>query len=188
MDVDIERLKNDKELLQELQAKKQEALKSGDIVRLYELLDTFLLLELDEDIDTIFQKILEVAFDALANKLTQGESFDLSNEFDLNVARAVYEHALERWDSKDFKGANELFLVLSYLLDDESIKKSLLVSLGLTAQKEPLERFLDEFVDREKLSGESYFFNALKSKADNYLKEHATLIENELQKARNWAS
>ena len=186
--MDIKRLKSDEALLKELREKKQEALKSGDIVGLYELLDTFLLLELDEDIDAIFQRILEVAFDELANRLTKAERFDLRNELDLNVARAVYEHALERWDSKDFKGANELFLVLSYLVDDEAIKRSLLVSLGLTAQKEPLERFLEEFVDREKLGEESYFFDALTKSADHYIKEYAPLIERELQKARNWAS
>jgi len=184
VELDIEKLKKDKELLQELQAKKQEALKSGDIARLYELLDTFLLLELDEDIDTIFQKILEVAFDDLVERLSEGRGFDLRNEFDLNVARAIYEHALERWDSKDFKGAKELFGVLSYMIEDEAITKGLMVAFGLAAKKEPLERYIEEFVDRNKVDEESYFFNVFDEKADNFLNKNANLIEKELAALR----
>ena len=184
----IDRIKEDKEALAQLKAKEKEAFEQEDLVLLYDLLDTYLALDIEaESIDRLYQKILEIAFDRLADKLTQGEAFDLSDETDRYTARAIYEHALERWDAKDYKGANELFLVLSYMIEEENIKKSLLLSLGLTAQKKSLDHFIEEYVDRSAIEEESFFFNALRPNADNYLTANAKLIERELEKIRKLA-
>ncbi len=185
---ELQKIKEDKEALKELKNKEIEAFDQENLILLYDLLDTYLALDIEaESIDRLYQKILEIAFERLTEKLTQGEVFDLTHEEDLYTARAIYEHALERWDAKDFKGANELFLVMSYLVQEDSIKKSLLVGLGLTAQKKSLDHFIEHFVDKEGLGEESFFFNALLPFADNYLKENAALIEEELAKIRKLA-
>jgi len=185
--VDFKSIREDPKLRQELKRKEEEALKRGDLVTLYDLLDTYLALDIeDESVDRLYEKILELAFDRLSEKLTEGEIFDLSRPEELATARAIYEHALERWDRGEFVGAKELFLVLSYMIDDPSIRKSLLLSLALTAQRESLDHFLQEFVDRSRLDEESLFFNALLPSADNYLAEKSDLIERELERVRKW--
>ncbi len=179
----LTRLKMDQEFLRELQRKKEQAIKEGDIVKLYDVLDTMLALDMeDEDIDLLYQKILEIAFDTLAQKLVKGEIFDLKKEKDLYTARAIYEHALERWDSKDFQGANELFLVLSFIVNDEEVRKAMLLALGATAKRVDLEEFLHRFVDRSQLDEKSFFFTSLTSEAERFLQQNASLIEDELKK------
>jgi len=170
------------ELLKELRKKREVAVKEGDIVGLYDVLDAYLAMDLEgEEIDELYELILQNAFDKLADKLTRGERFDLENEVDVYSARAIYEHALERWDSKDFKGANELFLVLSYLVEG-SIQKSMILGLALTAKRVGLDEFLNDFVDRKALDESSLFFDRFTAKADRFLSENSLLVESELKK------
>ena len=185
--MDIEKLKNDKELLQELKEKKDQALKKGDIQELYDLLDTFLLLDKDEEVDELYQKILEVAFDRLADMLTSSQTFDFEDESQRYVARAIYEHALERWNEKDFKGANELFLVLSYIMP-ETLKEAMMLPLGLTAKRVDIEEFINHYVDKEALDEESFFFDRFTDNAREFMGRNRALIEQELQKAAKWAT
>lgn len=182
MDKNITRLKMDKEFLENLEQTKHEAIKKGDIVKLYEVLDTYLALDKDEEIDEVYQNILRIAFDRLADMLTNGQVFNLSNQEDLNTARAIYEHTLERWDRKDFKGANELFLILSYIIQDEKLQKGMFLGLGATAKKISLDDFINDFIDKEKLDENSLFFDKYTKKADEFLENERTLINKELKK------
>ena len=183
MDANLIRLKMDKEFLNNLEKEKKEALKNEDIVKLYDVLDTYLALDLnDKDIDTLYQKILEIAFDRLADMLSKGEIFDIKRDKDLYFARAIYEHALERWSKNEFKNANELFLLLSYLIDDENIQKGMFLALGSTAKKISLDEFIDRFIDKSMLDEDSFFFDKLNSNGEKFLKEEANLINKELKK------
>ncbi|BCD60581.1 MULTISPECIES: hypothetical protein [unclassified Nitratiruptor] len=187
MDANLTRLKTDKEFLENLEKERQKALKEHDIVKLYDVLDTMLALDMeDEKIDELYQEILRTAFDDLAQMLSVGERFDFTKEHDVYNARAIYEHALERWDSKDYKGANELFLVLSYIMPDK-YQKAMLLPLGLTAQKESLDRFITEFVDQARVDEESFFFDAFTKNAEEFLARHSDLIEEELKKIEKLA-
>ncbi len=159
----------------------QKAFKSKDIKKLYELLEEALRKDMeDEAIDSLYQKILELSFDQLANMLSQGEKFDLDNLRDLYTARGVYEHALERWDDKDFKGAKELFLVLSFLMP-KRFKEPMLLGVGMCAKQIPLDHFLEEYVDEEKVNEESFFLEHLTPKAKEFLAKNQELIQKELQ-------
>ena len=178
MEEKIKRLKEDRAFLEELKQKKMQALKSGDIVNLYDLLDTMLLLDMDE-VDELYSHILQIAFDALAEKLTKGERFNFNDERELYIARAVYEHALERWDSEDLKGAKELFLVLSFMVP-ENYQKGILLALGATAKGIELDIFLDEFIDKEKLNEDSFFFDKFTPKAEEFLAKEQMVVKREL--------
>lgn len=182
MDKNLARLKIDKEFLENLEKTKDEAIKKSDIVKLYEVLDTYLALDKDEDIDSVYENILRVAFDRLAEMLADGKVFNLSNQEDLNTARAIYEHALERWDRKDFKGANELFLILSYIILDENLQKGMFLGLGATAKKISLDDFINSFIDKDKLDENSIFFDKYTKKADEFLENERALINKELKK------
>jgi len=183
MEVNLTRLKMDKDFLNNLEKEKKEALKNEDIVKLYDVLDTYLALDMDEeDIDLLYQKILERAFDILADMLTKGEVFDLSKEKDQYSARAIYEHALERWDRNDFKGANELFLILSYIITEEDIQRGMFLALGLSSKKVSLDDFIQNYVDQSKLSEDSFFFDKFTKKGEEFLKKESSLIKDELKK------
>jgi len=159
----------------------KDRLQEENIQKLYELLDTALQEDWeDEAIDELYQKILELSFDRLADKLTRGERFDLRDPMDLYSARGVYEHALERWESGDFKGAKELFLVLSFLMPVR-YKESMLLGAGMCAKEISLERFLEEFVDQERIDEESFFLEYLTPKAKEFLAKNQELIQRELQ-------
>ena len=150
---------------------------------LYALLDRFLAEDVEaEALDEVYEKIMDLSFARLGDLLVEGERFDLKNPEDLFALRGVYEHALQRWDEGDFRGAAELFGVLAHMVDDEELKKSFLLSLALAAQKESMDRFLDEFVDLQNARG--FFFVPRKEKAEEYLKKHSRLIESELEKIR----
>ncbi len=186
--MDIEKLKNDKEFLQNLQKQKDEALKSKDIVKMYDVLDTMLALDQkDEDIDTLYQNILEVAFDRLADMLTSGERFDFEKEEDAYTARAIYEHALERWDNRDFKGSSELFMVLSFLVP-QKLQEAMLLALAATIKKISLDTFLQEFIDRSNIDEESFFFDAFTPKARDFFVQNQKLIDEELKKVEKLIS
>ena len=179
--MDIEKLKNDKEFIAQLQKTKEEALKTKDIVKMYDVLDTMLALDLeDEDIDALYEEILRTAFDRLANMLTDGEKFDFTKEYDEYVARAVYEHALERWDRRDFKGAKELFLILSFLVP-QNYQEAMLTPMAAAATQMELDRFLEEFVDKEAIEEESFFLDRFTSEAKKFVEKNRKLIEEELK-------
>ncbi len=183
MDVNLTRLKIDPKFTENFENSLSEALKSSDIVALYEVLDISLALDRSgEEIDSVYMKILELTFDFLASKLSKAERFDLNSQKELLYARAVYEHALERWDSSDFKGAGELFTILSFMLDDERLKKSMLLSMGLCAKGESLDNFLQKYVDHDSLDQNSVFFDKLTPEADLFLNRESSLIERELAK------
>ncbi len=159
----------------------QEAVREENIQKLYELLEKALQEDWEEEaIDELYQKILELSFDRLANKLTQGEKFDIRDPMDLYSARGVYEHALERWESGDFKGAKELFLVLSFLMP-KRYKEPMLLGAGMCAQQISLERFLEEFVDQKRIDEDSFFLEHLTPKAKEFLAKNKELIQKELQ-------
>ncbi len=179
--MDIEKLKNDKEFLAELERTKEEALKAKDIVKMYDVLDTMLALDMEgEDIDALYEEILRTAFDRLAAMLTDGEKFDFSKEYDEYVARAVYEHALERWDRRDFKGAKELFLILSFLVP-EKFQEAMFIPMVAAAKQMELDRFLDEFVDKEAIEEESFFLDRFTPEAKKFIEKNRKLIEEELK-------
>ncbi len=180
--MDIEKLKKDKEFLQNLQDEKQKALKSKDIVKMYDVLDTMLALDLDdEDIDRLYEAILEVAFDRLGDMLMEGKKFDFGKEADEYTARAMYEHAIERWDRRDFNGAKELFGVLSFLVP-QKWQEAMAIPLVATAKRMELDKFLQEFVDKEKIGEENIFLDAFTDNAKKFFAQNSEVFKEELAK------
>ncbi len=156
-----------------------------NIVELYKELDEALAKDQeDEEIEELYKKILDLSFDRLTYKLTRGEKFDFDNKEDLYSARGVYEHALERWDSGDFKGAEELFGVLSYLVPAK-YTTGMVLGLGLTSKRVPLDQFFDEYVDKSRLDESSLFFIHFTPKADQFLAKNSRLIEEKLESIAN---
>jgi len=108
--IDIEALKNDKEFQQNLKKLEDEVAQNGSLTKAYQLLDAKLALEGDEEeINRLFNKVVQNAFEQVANKIAKGDELDLNNPDKWATARAIYEHAIERFSKNDKKSAQELF-------------------------------------------------------------------------------
>ncbi|MRI83370.1 MAG: hypothetical protein C6I00_03025 [Nitratiruptor sp.] len=171
---------------QELERLSQEAIAKRDVAELYRLLEHYRQIGALEEEAALGTHILTLSLDHLAQRLLSQEPFDLEDPLDRSIVRGVYEHALERWERGDMAGAKELFLSLIPLVDEPALSKGLLLALALSAQGEPLQRFVEEFVDLDALDPGSIFFNAFTPAADNYLTQARQIIEAELERTRKW--
>jgi len=126
--IDIEALKQDKEFLENLKMLEEEVKNTDSLAKVYQLLDAKLAIEANEDeINELFQRVVNDSFEMLSSKIANGEKLNLSNPDEWAAARGMYEHAIERYSSNDTKAAQELFLALSYLIDISEIKDALMV-------------------------------------------------------------
>jgi len=126
--VDIEQLKSDPEFLENLKKLEEEVANSDSLAKLYQLLDAKLAINANEDeVNELFQKAVASAFNILSEKIANAQGLDLSNPEEWAVARAIYEHGIERYSSGDTKAATELFLALNFTVTNEEIKDAMMV-------------------------------------------------------------
>jgi len=147
-EIHIEELKKDPEFLANIARLEVECKEEESIAKGYQLLDAQLVIEADEDdINEIFTFIVNTAFDRLAQKLTDGKSFDMNIDEELATARAIYEHGIQRYSEKDKKGAKEIFLVLNYTLDHAELKDAMMVHAAAVMAGHSFEDFIENLVD-----------------------------------------
>ncbi len=126
--VDIEALKKDPEFLENLKKLEDEVANSDSLAKLYQLIDAKLAIEASEDeINELFQRAVGSAFNILSSKIAEAKNLDLSNPEEWAVARAIYEHAIERYSSNDTNAAQELFLALNFTITNSEVKDAMLV-------------------------------------------------------------
>ncbi len=180
-DIDIEALKSDKDFLANLVLLEEEMNEQKSIEKGYQLLDALLVVSEDEDkINDVFTFILKEAFDRLAEYLSQQRGFDLEKKEELFTARAIYEHAIERYSENDQKGAKELFQVLHYMVDDEGLKNSMMVHAVCVMQGKSFDTFISDIVDADKYDVEddlAYFLQYFKIDPKEFLTENNQLVE-----------
>ncbi len=182
--IDIEALKNDKEFLESLKLLEKEMREQNSIEKGYQLLNAKIVLdEKDPKIDEIFTFIVERAFDKFAEHFSKAEGFKLSNKEDVATLRAVYEFAMQRWSEGDIKGASELFLALSSLIDDEELSEAFLVHFGAIKSGYSFEDFIEKLavIPEAQLTDDSskaYFVTNFSQPLDIMLK----MFEKEIKK------
>ncbi len=179
-DIDIEALKTNKEFLANLVLLEEEMKEEKSIQKAYQLLDALLLVSEDEDkINEVFTFILKEAFDRLAEYLSQQKGFDLSKEEELFAARAIYEHAIERYSENDMKGARELFQVLHYMVDEQRLKDAMMVHAVSVMKGKDFDSFISEIADTSKYDVTdklAYFLLNFKIDTERYLRENSALV------------
>jgi len=179
-EIDVEELKSNKEFLANLVLLEEEMLEQKSIQKGYQLLDALLLVSDDEDkINDVFTFILREAFDKLAEYLSQQRGFDLSKEDELFTARAIYEHAIERYSENDMKGAKELFQVLHYMVDDGRLKDSMMVHAVSVMIGKDFDTFMSEVADTTKYDVTddlAYFLLYFQMDIDEFLKKHSEVV------------
>ena len=129
------------ECLDDLEKK---ALESKSLSGLYQVLDSLLVLDLDEErVHTIYQEILKAAFDGIEDRLKEDEKLSLDND-DIFYIRSFYEHAIEKWSMNNAKGAKELFFILTQICEDELLVEALNVHLIACSQDSDMDHFYEE--------------------------------------------
>ena len=187
-EIDIEALKQNEEFLANLVLLEEEMREEKSIQKGYQLLDALLLVSEDEDrINEVFTFILKEAFDKLAEYLSQQRGFDLAKEEELFTARAIYEHAIERYSENDTKGAKELFQVLHYMVDDARLKDAMMVHAVSVMQGRDFDTFISEIADTGKYDENDrlgYFLLFFKIDPKVYLEENSDLAEQAREELR----
>ena len=147
-EIHVEELKKDPEFLANIKRLEEECKEEQSIAKGYQLLDAQLIIEAPEDeINEIFTFIVNNAFDRLAQKLSDGEKFNMTDEEDKATARAIYEHGIQRYSENDKKGAKEIFLVLNYTIDNDELREAMMVHAAAVMAGHTFEDFIENLVD-----------------------------------------
>jgi len=149
-EIDIEALKQDKEFQENLKRLEEEVASTDSLAKVYQLLDTKLAIKADEDeINELFNRVVQSAFDKVSNEIAEGGRLDLANPDDWAAARAIYEHAIERFSANDTKAAQELFLALYYLIDHPEVKDALMVHAAAVGKGYSFDDFFNKLTKVE---------------------------------------
>jgi hypothetical protein len=170
------------DFLNYLEKTRVDAIKTKNISALYEVLDSFLILDLQEDkIDEIYKNILQISFENVEQITNDKKKLSLEND-ELFYIRAFYEHAVERWSYDDFKGAKELFFVLSNIINDELLINSIQSHIIALSKNNDLDSFYEKEVDLNAENIEEkygYFITSFNYDLEKYLQENKTVLETE---------
>ena len=114
--IELNKARTNPEFLSFLAKQETKAIEEESISDLYQVLDTLLVLDLDENrVHKVYQEILKISFENIEDRLEEGTKLSLEGD-DIFFLRSFYEHAIEKWSTEDLKGAKELFLFLHKLL------------------------------------------------------------------------
>jgi len=151
-EIHVEELKKDPEFLANIKRLEEECKETGSISKGYQLLDAQLIIEAPEDeINEIFTFIVNNAFDKLAEKLSEQSHFDMHDEEDRAIARAIYEHGIQRYSENDRKGAKEIFLVLHHMVNDQDLKDAMMVHAAAVMAGYSFDDFIEKLVDADQV-------------------------------------
>jgi len=147
-EIHVEELKKDPEFLANIKRLEEECREEESIAKGYQLLDAQLVIEASEDdINEIFTFIVNTAFDRLAEYLSTHKSFDMNNIEERAIARAIYEHAIQRYSENDQKAAKEMFLVLYHTIDHQEIKDAMMIHACAVMAGNSFDSFIEDMVD-----------------------------------------
>ncbi len=184
---EILQLKNNSSFINELNNREREAKEEKDIIKLYEVLDSLLVLEQHEQVNKIYSAILEISLELLHSKLKTEELFDLDNEKDHYSLRAIYEYGIEQYRFNRFHEAKELFIMLSILTNSPIFRGAMQIHLVAILKEIPFDEFIEKFVDMEKMksTNESFFILYFYDNANQFLHENSQLIRDAIIEVKN---
>jgi len=147
-DIHVEELKKDPEFLANIKRLEKECRDEESIAKGYQLLDAQLVIEAaEDDVNETFTFIVNAAFDRLAEYLSTHQSFNMSDPEERAIARAIYEHAIQRYSEGDKKAAKEMFLVLYHTVDNARLKDAMMIHACAVMAGNGFEDFIENMVD-----------------------------------------
>lgn len=147
-EIHVEELKKDPEFLANIKRLEEECKEEESIAKGYQLLDAQLVIEAaEDDINEVFTFIVNTAFDKLAEYLSTHRSFDMNDIEERAIARAIYEHAIQRYSENDKKAAKEMFLVLYHTIDHAELKDAMMIHACAVMAGNSFDDFIENMVD-----------------------------------------
>ena len=172
------------DFLEYLNVREKEVMESKSLSGLYEVLDTLLVLDLDEErVHNIYQEILKVSFDGIEGRLKEDKKLSLDND-DIFYIRSFYEHAIEKWSMNNPNGAKELFFILTQICEDELLVEALNVHLIACSKQSDMDAFYEENVLEEQSHSDDkygYFILDFTFDKKEYLNQHIDLLQEEFE-------
>lgn len=176
------------EFLEYLEKTRVDAIETKNIAALYEVLDSMLILDLDEKkINSVYEHILTISFDEVDKIVNSGKKLSLDNE-ELYLVRSFYEHAIEKWSNTMIDGAKQLIFVLSNIINDELLEKSLSIHLIVISKGMSLDEFYEKHVDINAVPSEekySYFIDTFNFDMDTFINENKDILELEYKNLKH---
>jgi len=170
------------DFLNYLEETREDAIKTKNIAALYEVLDSLLILDLQEEkINNVYENILKISFENVEKIVNSGKKITLSGD-ELFYIRSFYEHAIEKWSYNDLKGAKELFFILSNIIEDDFLSDALNVHLIACSKEFDLDSFYDEKVNLNSVSAEEkygYFIVSFNFDTKEFLNNNFEILNNE---------
>ena len=184
----LQEARTNPDFLKYLEETRVEAISTKNISALYEVLDSFLVLDLDEEkINSVYQHILQISFESVETIVNENRKLKLEGD-DLFYVRAFYEHAIEKWSYENFDGAKELIFVLSNITEDEILCNALQIHIIALSKKIDLDSFYEKEVDLESSSEEEkygYFITNFNYDKREYLENNIKTLEKEYENLKH---
>lgn len=177
------------DFLKYLQQTQDDAIQTKDISALYEVLDSLLVLDLNDAnrIDFVYENILKIAFDKVEEFLVDNKKLSLKDD-ELFYVRAFYEHAIEKYSKDNFTGAKELFYVLANIVDDQKLCDALDVHIYACANEIDMDTFYETYVDVEAVTQDEvygYFILNFKFDTKEFLEQNSQTLKDQYDQLKH---
>lgn len=185
---ELNQARTNPEFLKFLEEQEQKAIEEKSISELYQVLDTLLVLNLDEErIHRVYQEILKISFDRIEQRLEEGTKLTLEND-DIFFIRSFYEHAIEKWSVGNFQGAKELFFILTQIVEDEILLESFSVHMLQCTNSIDMDSFYEQSVahnDQESDERYGYFITSYTFDVKEYLDTNAQQLQDQYEQMKH---
>jgi len=176
------------EFLKYLEKTREDALKLKNISAMYEVLDSYLILDLEESkINELYENILKVAFEKIEEIVGKNKKLTLEGD-EFFYVRSFYEHSIEKWSYGSFDGAKELLFILTQIIDDERLLEALNMHLVMCSLNIDLDEFYEKYVDLEAPDENEkygYFIISFKIDVKKFLKEKKSVLDKEFKNLKH---
>ncbi|RXJ56396.1 hypothetical protein [Candidatus Marinarcus aquaticus] len=176
------------DFLNYLEQTRLDAIETENISALYEVLDSMLILDLDEEkINNVYENILKISFEQIEKIVNANKKLKLQNDEILYI-RSFYEHAIEKWSYNDFEGAKEFLFLLIHIIEDEKLINALTVHFIACCDKLDLDGFYETKVDTnvmDVVEQYGYFIIHFLFDEASYIKEHEAVLNVEFAKLKH---
>lgn len=176
------------EFLNYLEETRLDAIKTKNISALYEVLDSFLILDLEEEkVNELYQMILQIAFENVQERVNNEEKLTLEGD-DLFYVRAFYEHGVEKWSYSNLDGAKELLFVLSNIVNDKMLIEALQAHIIAISKNIDLDSFYDQEVNLDAVDikeEHGYFITSFKYDITKHLEDNKDVLKEQFDSLKH---
>jgi len=151
------------------------------MIQKYKQLEKALQKNNEEEMERIFQEILEEAINVINEKFKKQEKLNVNDPYEKMVIRAMFEYMLELWAEGAIEEAKQLGYDMLYLVNDPKLQEMFsMFVIGMFAAIN-VDQFFKKYVKDNKTYKE-YFFVDFDKKIDNLVVKYKKQFQEEYSK------